>query len=135
MNSSQKIALIQKRAIRIVSNAPFNAHTKPLFSELKILNFSNTLKIKLATFMWEYDHGVLPLVFGNYFKRVGEIHDHNTRSKSQNKLSQNTLVNTDLHGKKMLRFIGPRVFNSIVKLDFYKNANPNNFSKIKLRII
>ena len=32
---TKKISLIQKRAIRIVSNASFNAHTKPLFSELK----------------------------------------------------------------------------------------------------
>jgi hypothetical protein len=83
--------------------------------------------------MWEYDHGVLPLVFGNYFKRVGEIHDHNTRSKSQNKLSQNTLVNTDLHGKKMLRFIGPRVFNSIVELDFYKKCKSKQLFKNKIK--
>ena len=64
---TNKISLIQKRAIRIVSNASFNAHTKPLFSELKILNFSNTLKCKLAIFMWEYDHGLLPACFSNYF--------------------------------------------------------------------
>ena len=72
--------------------------------------------------MWEYDHGVLPLCFGNYLKRVSEIHDHNTRSKSQNKLSQNTLVNTDLH-----------VFNSIAELDFYKKCKSKQLFKNKIK--
>ena len=54
---TNKISLIQKRAIRIISNASFNALTQPLFKDLRILNFYNTLKCKFATFMWEYDHG------------------------------------------------------------------------------
>ena len=130
---TKKISLIQKRAIRIVSNASFNAHTKPLFSELKILNFFNTLKCKLAIFMWEYDHGLLPTCFNNYFKRVRETHEHNTRSNSHNKLSENILVKTDLHGKKMFRFIGPRVFNCIVELNFYKNCKTKQHFKNKIK--
>ena len=38
-----KIILIQKRAIRIISKAPFNAHTEPLFKNLGVLNFPKTL--------------------------------------------------------------------------------------------
>lgn len=35
----------------------------------------------------------------------------------------NILVNTDTFDKNMFKFIGPRVFNEIVSLDFYKRCN------------
>ena len=66
--------------------------------------------------MWQHDHGELPHCFNSYFKKVNTIHTHNTRAASLQKISENTLVNTDLHGKKMFHFIGPRVFNKIVVL-------------------
>ena len=127
-----KIILIQKRAIRIISKAPFNAHTEPLFRGLGILNFSNTLECQFSMLMWQHDHGDLPACFNNYCKRVNVIHTHNTRAASSNKLSENILVSTDLHGKKMIQFIGPRVFNKIVGLDFYKSCNSKVGFKKKL---
>ena len=118
-----KISLIQKRAIRIISKAPFNAHTEPLFKNLGILNFSKTLKFQFSMLMWQHDHGELPDCFNNYFKKVNSIHTHNTRAASSKKLSENILVNTDSYGKHMLKFIGPRIFNEIVTLDFYNRCN------------
>ena len=56
-----------------------------------------------------------------------------TRSKSLNKLSENTLVKTNLHGKKMIRFLGSRVFNSIVELNFYKKCNSKHYFKKKIK--
>ena len=50
-----KIVLIKKRAIRLISKAPFNAHTTPLFKNLGVLNFSNTLKLQLSMLMWQYE--------------------------------------------------------------------------------
>ena len=99
-----KIILIQKRAIRILSKSPFNAHTEPLFKNLRILNFSKTLESQLSVLMWQHDHGELPNCFNRFFKRVNEIHEHNTRAASSNKFSENSTVNTDLHGKKCFSF-------------------------------
>jgi hypothetical protein len=118
-----KIILIQKRAIRLISKAPFNAHTEPLFKNLRVLNFSKTLELQLSMLMWQHDHGELPDCFNSYFKKVSAIHTHNTRAASSKKLSENILVNTDLYGKKMFQFIGPRVFNKIVDLEFFKRCN------------
>ena len=120
---TSKITLIQKKAVRIISNARFNAHTEPLFKKLGILTFSNTLKSQLSLFMWQYDHGELPFCFNNYFKRVNSIHSHNTRAASSKKLSENILVNTTSYGKNMLKFIGPKIFNEIVTLDFYDRCS------------
>ena len=125
-----KIILIQKRAIRILSKSPFNAHTEPLFKNLRILNFSKTLEFQFSVLMWQYDQGELPTCFNSFFKRVNIIHEHNTRASSLNKFSENNIVNTDLHGKKMLQFIGPKIFNKIVDLDFYRRCkNKASFKK------
>ena len=128
-----KITLIQKRAIRIISKAPFNAHTEPLFKTLGVLNFPKTLELQFSMLMWQHDHGELPHCFNSYFKKVNTIHTHNTRAASLQKISENTLVNTDLHGKKMFHFIGPRVFNKIVVLEFYKRCNSKVGFKTKMK--
>ena len=77
-----KITLIQKRAIRIISKAPFNSHTSPLFKNLGILNFAKTLKFQFSMLMWQHDHGELPDCFNDYFIKVNSIHTHNTRAAS-----------------------------------------------------
>ena len=120
---TSKIALIQKRAIRILSKAPHNAHTQPLFSKLGILNFDKTFELQLSILMWQYDHGKLPNCFNSYFKKIRSIHKHNTRASSSKKLSENVPARTDFYGKKSLHFIGPRVFNKIVELDFFTSCN------------
>ena len=130
---TSKIFLLQKRAIRLISNAAFTAHTKPLFDELKILNFDKTITFQFSLLMWEQDHGDLPQCFLGYLKKNSDVHDHCTRSTTQNKLSQNLLVNTDLHGKKKFKYIGPRIFNEIVSLDFYKNCKNKNQFKRKMK--
>ena len=130
---TSNIALIQKRAIRIVSNASFTAHTRPLFSELKILSFDKVLNLQLSILMWEFDHGNLPVIFNDYFQLAKNIHNHNTRFASKNKLSENILVNTDMHGKKMLRFLGPRIFNHILELEFYERCKAKSQFKSRMK--
>ena len=130
---TSKIFLMQKRAIRLISNAGFTAHTKPLFSDLKILNFEKSINYQLSLLMWEHDHGDLPQCFSIFFKKTSDVHKYCTRSSSKNSLSQNILVNTDIHGKKMLKFLGPRVFNKIVDLDIYKMSKSKQEFKRKLK--
>ena len=130
---TSKIFLMQKRAVRLISNAAFTAHTKPLFDKLKILNFDKTITFQFSLLMWEQDHGDLPQCFLGYFKKTSDLHDHCTRSSTQNKMSQNILVNTDLHGKKKFKYIGPRIFNKIVSLDFYKKCKNKIQFKRKMK--
>ena len=124
---TSKIVLIQKRALRIICNATHNAHTAPLFIEQKILNFKNVLNLQLSLLMWDYDHGNLPEVFNEYFTKARDVHNYNTRFSTKNKLSENVLVKTDTHGKKMLKFLGPRILNSILELDFYEISKTKVF--------
>ena len=83
--------------------------------------------------MWDHDHGDLPPCFSNYFKKSSDVHNYATRSSSHNKLAQNIIVNTDMHGKKKFKFIGPRIFNKISSLDFYKNCKNKCEFKRKMK--
>ena len=82
---THKIKLLQKRAIRLISNAEYRAPTLGIFRELKILDFDKFLDLQLSLLMWEYDHRMLPKCFDEYFNRVSDCHNYATRSATKNK--------------------------------------------------
>ena len=70
---------MQKKAVRIISSASRDAHTEPLFKDLKLLNLANVYALNVLLFMFKHYHGLLPDVFGNMFCINATIHDHFTR--------------------------------------------------------
>ncbi len=46
-----KILTVQKKAIRIITNSTYNAHTNPLFQQLGILSFPSIIKFRKLLFM------------------------------------------------------------------------------------
>ena len=61
ISNQNKLAKFQKKAIRIMTNSRYNAHTQPLFNSHKILPFDKILKSGRLTFMHSvyYDYGML----------------------------------------------------------------------------
>jgi hypothetical protein len=56
---------IQKNAIRLISNSPYNAHTEPLFKLLNILPLESLIYCTSLQFMHNYVNGYLPNAFVN----------------------------------------------------------------------
>ena len=50
------IEILQKKAIRIITNSSYNTHTKPLFKKLRILTFHDMYKLRY-TLQWALDQG------------------------------------------------------------------------------
>ena len=72
---SNKILKLQKKAVRIISNSKFNAHTQPLFKNLKILTVNDILTRKIYKFHYRMSHDNLP----NYFMSTSYVNiQHNT---------------------------------------------------------
>ena len=117
-----KIRVLKKKVIRTISNADFNDHSSPLFKNLNILKFDDLLKMQYACLMWEYEHGNLPICFKQYFTKVSDIHNYETRNATAGKLSENIKVNTSTHGLTMFKFWGPKVLNAIKDIPFYNDA-------------
>ena len=87
-----KIFLLQKRAIRIISDSCFNDHTKPLFKKLSILNIRDVFKHQIATFMYDYESGNLPIIFDPFLKLLRKvIHITHDQLLSVNLLSVNRI--------------------------------------------
>ena len=49
--------------ILIISKSPYDGHTQPIFSHLKLLQFENIIKLQLCKLMFLYQKGFLPESF------------------------------------------------------------------------
>ena len=104
-----RIFLLQKRAVRIITNADFRAHSEPLFFRLKILDIYNINSFYTAQFMFSYYHQLLPPLFSNLFVTSSNIHNYNTRSSSHFR-SHACRTNTKQFS---ILFQGPKIWNSL----------------------
>ena len=82
-HKASKLHLLQKRAVRVISGAKYNAHADPLFKNLKILKCEDIYKLQILKLY----HNIVNHLSPNYFRnlpliRSNEIHDYNTRTNS-----------------------------------------------------
>ena len=78
-NIISKVFKLQKRAIRIISNKPWRAHSNPIFDELKILPLHKIYIYKIGILMFKFNHDLLPSIFNKVFIKNSQIHSYNTR--------------------------------------------------------
>ena len=74
-----RIFLLQKRAVRIVNNAPFDAYTDLILKELNLPKIHQIYSFQLGTFMFLYKKNSLPHSFTAFFPVANQIHNYNTR--------------------------------------------------------
>ena len=75
----QRLYLLQKRAIRIITKSPYLAHTNILFKNLNILTIFDLNVYCVAIFMYQYFKNVLPEIFNNSFTHQYSINRYPTR--------------------------------------------------------
>ncbi len=104
-----RITKLQKRAVRIVSLSKYNAHTEPIFKQLKLLKVQDILKQQELKFYYKYKHGMLPVYLQNlpFFTNAAQ-HTYNTRQ--QHKIHLPLARHT--YAQKCLRFDLPRIINN-----------------------
>ena len=77
--------------------------------------------------MWDFDHGALPSHLKKLFRYSSEIHGYGTRSSSNAKLAKNK------NRVIMLKFIGPKVLNSLKILEFYNLIRTKKTFRIQVQ--
>ena len=100
---------VNKRVVRIISNATNRAHITPLFSKLKILDIFNLNSFYVAKFMFSYHHRLLPLSFLNLFVTNNLVHSYNTRRDTD---CRPHFCRTNAKFFSIL-FQGPKIWNSL----------------------
>ena len=79
----KRIAVLQKKALKIMSFAPFNSHSLSYFHDYNILKFCNIINVETCAFINNCFNSNTFSVFGERFKLISESHAHNTRSSSK----------------------------------------------------
>jgi hypothetical protein len=68
----EKLRKMQKKALRLICNANFRAHTAPLFKEQKILPFDKLLEFSKIKFMHNFHFNQLPMSFAETWRTNAE---------------------------------------------------------------
>ena len=82
INSSHRLFLIQKKAIRIMNFERRISHISPLFNKLNIVKFYNKISIENCVFISKFINNFLPSSFQNWFNLSCSHHSHHLRSSS-----------------------------------------------------
>ena len=120
----EKVFLLQKRAIRIITNSDFLAHTDPLFSELGILKVNDIFIQKLSSLMWDYDHGVIPKSLNVWFNKI-PCHKYKTRFVAKGKIVP-LISKTRTFGFRSFKHQGANILNQLKDLQFYTSSKSKN---------
>ena len=70
---------MQKKVIRLITFSDFDAHTSPLFFQLKLLKLQDHIKLRTLYFMHQFFIGKLPKIFDSFFTKTSDKHNVNTR--------------------------------------------------------
>ena len=67
-NSLNKLELLQKKALRLMTNSNYLAHTTPLLIKHGLLNVRDMYKLKLLKLYYKLSHDLLPPYFNKYIE-------------------------------------------------------------------
>ena len=107
-----RINKLQKKAIRVMCNARYNAHTDPLFKENKILKIRDIFNLNCLKLYHKYKNQELPNFFNNMFTTNADIHSYHTRRRNDlHYFSYNTEG-----ASKRIRHTIPNIINELTPL-------------------
>ena len=112
----ERIALIQKKRIRIITCSPFRAHTELLYFANNILKVCDINDYIVGTFTYECLYDNIPDISRSYFQRNADVHDHNLRNANDLHVPYGRLDSR----KFSIKITGANLWNSLPL--FVKNS-------------
>ena len=76
----KRLSKLQNRAIRIMTNSKYNAHTDPLSKNLKLLKIKDIFDVQCMKFWYKFVNKNLPTYFASMFRYNHELYEIQTRS-------------------------------------------------------
>ena len=119
-STTNKLFLLQKRAIRMVAKAPRLSPSSPLFKDLKLLKLEDIYKLRVVTIMFKINNGTW--VGEIDFQKINMLHSHYTRfSANDNYYSPEINTNIIRHsfcymGPKEWSLVPPNIKKSPIRL-------------------
>ena len=105
----------QKRVFRVISLSKWKCHTSPIFYRYRIITLYSINKLQMCSFISKSLNGLLPAAFHDIFMINMEVHDHNTRQKSDIHIISHRIVvrrqSIKVYGTKLWNSLSPSLKN------------------------
>ncbi len=124
LNIIKPITMIQKRAIRVINNAPYNSHTDPKFKKSRILKIPDLYEYKSVLFIHDYLLNKLPNSFEGIFPKNQDM--PNSRETRQSNLLHVPRYSAKFAAKLPI-FSLPSIWNK------WSRSLPENSSKFRIQ--
>ena len=108
-NNTNSIVMLQKRAIRIVTNSEYLAHTACLFKSLNILNLNDVYKLHVLVYMYKTIHEHFDRQLLSSLVLHSDVHNYATRNASQFVLPRYSRTMS----RFSLQYRGPALWNEL----------------------
>ena len=82
--------LLQKKIVRIMTFAPYLAHTEPIFNSLELLPVEKIFINRVSIVMFKFSCNMLPDPIAKLYSKNKDYHSHNTRNKNHLKVPTGT---------------------------------------------
>ena len=130
-----KIEVLQKKCIRLMTFSDFNSHTNNLFLDLKLLKVSDVIKFQQLRLVYDFYNNVLPIDLQNLFLFNSDIHNYQLISIYKNLLHIPRIMTTT-YGIKSLKYHCAELWNDTFKKGIaIDNNKKNNISLNKIHTV
>jgi len=130
-----KISVLQRKAVRIMSFSQFTEHSNPLFKELKILKVQDNIFLQNCLFVHDFFHNNLPKSFNNIFTKASDTHSSLTRHANNGNIALPSFNSTN-YGLKSIHKLCIDAWNKMISeqklIDINKKILDKNHKAIDL---
>ena len=133
LNPKHRVNLLQKKPMRMIIFAHYDAHTLPIFAKLNIIKFSDLISLCNCLFIYKHFISKPASVFSHVFILASNTHEQNTRFASHGLLIK-PRCNTSKYGTNAF------AASAIASWIFFQKEFPSNnmrqisYSQLKLLI-
>ena len=114
----------QKKVVRTINNAKYNAHTDPIFKALQLLKLDDIIQFELLKLMYLATQFHVPITLQNIFLINQIQHQHNTRRRNDPIVIRRNYAPID----RSFLCRGPILWSNLHQ-DFKSSRSINSFSK------
>ena len=125
-----KLIITQKKIIRAMTGASYNAHTEPLFKQLNILKLPDLYRLYVSKYMFAFINNSLPCNLLKIFTLAQDTHDHDTRHSKTLKLK--IIKTRTVIATQSILNMGPTIWNSVGYTQYYNNDQTKLISPMAL---
>ena len=110
----EKIEVLQRKCVRILTFAPFNAHTNQIFIDLKILKVRDVIKLNQLKLTYDFLNNNLPADLMTLFQRSSDVRSVQTNSVVRDLLYLPSFQSST-YGSRSIRYRCAQLWNEMFK--------------------